>query len=210
MITPPCPECSSTAVKMRASRICPNGSRRRRCTCRDCNHKWTEYDGPAPLRNRPRKGTEPCTVCGSLYARIIDAERCSNQSIRRRRECISCGYRWTTHEGPPPLIGSVRIYQPLSQPCDCGDQHVHLMASRVLTGGIPYRRWECRACGIRWSEHEEQRAAPTDGITCMQCLQWLPAAGCGLGIPEATIEGPAFAAECPALIHSTPQSLSHE
>jgi transcriptional repressor NrdR len=40
-----------------------------------------------------------CSKCGSLEDKVIDSRLSKNgQSIRRRRECAACGYRFTTYE----------------------------------------------------------------------------------------------------------------
>ncbi len=40
-----------------------------------------------------------CPYCGSLDDKVIESRTMANgESIRRRRECISCGYRFTSYE----------------------------------------------------------------------------------------------------------------
>ncbi len=40
-----------------------------------------------------------CPHCGSLDDRVIDSRAlAAGESIRRRRECLSCGYRFTSYE----------------------------------------------------------------------------------------------------------------
>ena len=40
-----------------------------------------------------------CPYCGSLDDKVIESRTLSSgASIRRRRECISCGYRFTSYE----------------------------------------------------------------------------------------------------------------
>lgn len=40
-----------------------------------------------------------CPYCGSLEDKVIESRTmASGESIRRRRECISCGYRFTSYE----------------------------------------------------------------------------------------------------------------
>lgn len=40
-----------------------------------------------------------CPKCGSRDDKVIDSRQSrDNSSIRRRRECLSCGYRFTTYE----------------------------------------------------------------------------------------------------------------
>ena len=38
-----------------------------------------------------------CPVCGNLVSKVIDS-RPTDSEIRRRRECLSCGRRFTTYE----------------------------------------------------------------------------------------------------------------
>ena len=40
-----------------------------------------------------------CPYCGSLDDKFVESRTMANgESIRRRRECISCGYRFTSYE----------------------------------------------------------------------------------------------------------------
>ena len=40
-----------------------------------------------------------CPYCGSLDDKVLESRTMVNgESIRRRRECISCGYRFTSYE----------------------------------------------------------------------------------------------------------------
>lgn len=40
-----------------------------------------------------------CPYCGFLNDKVVDSrEREDGQQIRRRRECLQCGKRWTTYE----------------------------------------------------------------------------------------------------------------
>ena len=40
-----------------------------------------------------------CPYCGSLDDRVIESRAMANgENIRRRRECLSCGYRFTSYE----------------------------------------------------------------------------------------------------------------
>jgi transcriptional repressor NrdR len=40
-----------------------------------------------------------CPHCGSMDDKVIDSRTLANgESIRRRRECLSCGYRFTSYE----------------------------------------------------------------------------------------------------------------
>ena len=40
-----------------------------------------------------------CPYCGSMDDKVLESRTMANgESIRRRRECISCGYRYTSYE----------------------------------------------------------------------------------------------------------------
>lgn len=40
-----------------------------------------------------------CPYCGSLDDKVLESRTMANgESIRRRRECVSCGYRFTSYE----------------------------------------------------------------------------------------------------------------
>ncbi|NLE12934.1 MAG: transcriptional repressor NrdR [Clostridiales bacterium] len=39
-----------------------------------------------------------CPTCGYTESKVIDSRPSDNASIRRRRECIACGRRFTTYE----------------------------------------------------------------------------------------------------------------
>ena len=40
-----------------------------------------------------------CPYCGSMDDKVLESRTMANgESIRRRRECISCGYRFTSYE----------------------------------------------------------------------------------------------------------------
>ena len=40
-----------------------------------------------------------CPYCGSLDDKVIESRKMANgESLRRRRECVSCGYRFTSYE----------------------------------------------------------------------------------------------------------------
>ena len=47
-----------------------------------------------------------CPNCGSTKDKVIDSRPTENSSIRRRRECLACGHRFTTYE----IIDTIPIY----------------------------------------------------------------------------------------------------
>ena len=49
-----------------------------------------------------------CPKCGCEESKVVDSRSSdNNDAIRRRRECIECGYRFTTYERreETPLVG---------------------------------------------------------------------------------------------------------
>ncbi len=45
-----------------------------------------------------------CIKCGSSQVHVIDTRAKGPRRIYRRRDCLACGYRWTTVESCPPVI----------------------------------------------------------------------------------------------------------
>lgn len=39
-----------------------------------------------------------CPTCGCMDSKVIDSRPTENSAIRRRRECLSCKFRFTTYE----------------------------------------------------------------------------------------------------------------
>lgn len=39
-----------------------------------------------------------CPSCGYKKTRVLDSRRTKGGTMKRRRECESCGVRWTTYE----------------------------------------------------------------------------------------------------------------
>src|SRR5437764_14048269 len=59
------------------------------------------HSGKCPILRNPRfpGGRMRCSKCGCQEDKVIDS-RTSREgaTIRRRRECLSCGHRFTTYE----------------------------------------------------------------------------------------------------------------
>lgn len=46
-----------------------------------------------------------CPQCGAVDSRVVDSRPAEDQTaIRRRRECVSCGRRFTTYERLAPVL----------------------------------------------------------------------------------------------------------
>ena len=39
-----------------------------------------------------------CLACGFEDSKVIDSRNVDDNTIRRRRECLACSWRWTTYE----------------------------------------------------------------------------------------------------------------
>lgn len=56
-----------------------------------------------------RKTTMKCPRCGMDQTRVTDSRQLRDgEEVSRRRECLVCGYRFTTHE---TVVGKWRRYQ---------------------------------------------------------------------------------------------------
>lgn len=93
-----CSSCHSSCTKVIESRLCINGTRRRRHHCLNCGHRWTSWDGPRPdpsehmtplIRRRmqmPKRLTDD-EVRMILERRNISARRLAND-LGRSAEAI--------------------------------------------------------------------------------------------------------------------------
>lgn len=60
-----------------------------------------------------------CPKCGCEESKVVDSRPAeNNDSIRRRRECVSCGFRFTTYERREELPLVVRKYDGSKEPFD--------------------------------------------------------------------------------------------
>jgi transcriptional repressor NrdR len=49
-----------------------------------------------------------CSACGHLDSKVIDSRQSDDgASIRRRRQCLACGHRFTTFERPEAVVLTV-------------------------------------------------------------------------------------------------------
>lgn len=60
-----------------------------------------------------------CPKCGCEESKVVDSRPAeNNDSIRRRRECVSCGFRFTTYERREELPLVVRKHDGSNEPFD--------------------------------------------------------------------------------------------
>ena len=69
----------------------------------------------------------PCPECGG-QARVVDS-RASSYGVRRRRECVACGARFTTYERSDwPLVSAEQINRVLLQLREAGQALEELLS----------------------------------------------------------------------------------
>lgn len=91
-----CPDCCCPGTVI-ASRLCSNGSRRRRYECLGCFRRWTHHEGDPPHRNGAAKGLRGAKrqISDSAIRRILEA----TGSIRQ----ISLATGWSR-----PMVTAIR------------------------------------------------------------------------------------------------------
>lgn len=85
--TPPCPQCQSPAFVVE-SRLCKNGSRRRRIKCGSCGFRWTLHIGTPPTRNgapllSAGEDARILSVIEALASELCCSPKCIALAIRR-------------------------------------------------------------------------------------------------------------------------------
>ena len=120
-----CKACGSDNVDVIESRLCNNGTRRRRHRCLSCGYRWTEWDGPRPTQGRmagshsvssrrSRQTTEeevrrillaPAGVTNVRLAREMDF---SPEWVRRIRIGLSCVNICPELKRGKPIPGSAK------------------------------------------------------------------------------------------------------
>jgi transcriptional regulator NrdR family protein len=50
-----------------------------------------------------------CSACGSAVSQVIDSRPAKNDSVRRRRKCVTCKFRFTTYEYIEGNLGSEKL-----------------------------------------------------------------------------------------------------
>jgi transcriptional repressor NrdR len=60
-----------------------------------------------------------CVVCGLLESKVVDSRQSDDGgAIRRRRQCLACGHRFTTFERPEALALTVLKRSGVREPFD--------------------------------------------------------------------------------------------
>lgn len=107
-----CPGCSSSHTRVILTRLCGNGTRRRRHQCHDCGHRWTTWLGDRPPPSRPpvarggNGGNKPPLTEADVRL-VLTSELSSVKLARqlgRSREAIAAIRRGTIHRDTCPEL----------------------------------------------------------------------------------------------------------
>ena len=145
---------------------------------------------------------ERCLECGGR-GMTIQTRKTTQGQRRRRHECQTCKHRWSTWEVLP--LGEAPVsHRKMPKRALDDDQLLEVLVTRskvpatVLAkewGISPWPIWQARK-GYGYTDRLPHLAR---GIGCMTYTSWR-SYGCGMGFPEAHLEGPGFAAECAAFV----------
>ena len=98
-----------------------------------------------------------CIFCGNQDSKVIDSRYLKDTSIRRRRECLSCGKRFTTYEtveANPLVVTNVehvrepfkreKLYESIQYATYCVDMSVSIddMVDRIEASLLSMQRQE--------------------------------------------------------------------
>ncbi|HET6953537.1 MAG TPA: transcriptional regulator NrdR [Acidimicrobiales bacterium] len=102
-----------------------------------------------------------CSACGHLDSKVVDSRQSDDgNAIRRRRECLSCGQRFTTFERPEPVTLTVLKRSGDRQPFD---------RSKVVAGVEPAVKarpvGHGEVAALAAAVEDEMRALPTGEVT---------------------------------------------
>jgi len=147
---------------------------------------------------------DTCPQCGGKGATIHSRKTTKGQR-RRRHECQECKHRWTTWAVLP--MGEAPISRRNTKPQKRAlndEQLLEVLVTRSkVPAGVLAKEWGISPWAI-WQARSGQ--GYTDrlpelprGSGCLKCANWR-SYGCGMGFPEAHLEGPGFAKECAAFV----------
>ena len=102
-----------------------------------------------------------CAACGHLDSKVVDSRQSDDGgAIRRRRECLACGHRFTTFERPETLALTVIKRSGDREPFD----RVKVVAGvEAATKGRPVGPGEAEALAA--AVEEEMRLLPSVEVT---------------------------------------------
>ena len=160
-----------------------------------------------PIRDRQmpsQSELERCPECG-CGGLTVQTRKTTTGQRRRRHECQKCQHRWSTWsmlrlgEAPMPKAHRKPQKRALSD-----EQLLEVLVTRSkVPASVLAREWGISSWPIgqarRGQGYTDRLPHLARGSCCLTCSSWR-SYGCGLGFPEAHLEGPGFAAECAAFV----------
>lgn len=115
-----------------------------------------------PARGGP--GSVPavrCSACGHTDSKVVDSRQSDDGgTIRRRRQCLACGHRFTTFERPEALTLTVLKRSGVRQPFDRAKVVAGVQAA---TKGRPVGPGEADVLAV--AVEDEMRQLPSGEVT---------------------------------------------
>lgn len=141
-----------------------------------------------------------CPRCHENRPRVIEIQRLSNGTRRRRHRCRCCDHRWSTWDGPipPPKSGHKIQFRSARTPLSA-DEVLVILTSDASAGQLSHElgrshraiRMVRQGATHRSLFPELPRQEAAGQPTCQSCCHWQN--GCTYGFPEA---GGPFANDC--------------
>jgi transcriptional repressor NrdR len=102
-----------------------------------------------------------CAVCGELDSKVVDSRQSDDGgAIRRRRQCLGCGHRFTTFERPEPQALTVLKRSGAREPFD-RDKVVAGVQAALKARPVGAGEAEALAAAVE----DEMRRLPTGEVT---------------------------------------------
>jgi len=145
---------------------------------------------------------ERCPECGGGGV-TIQTRKTQRGQRRRRHECQDCQHRWSTWAALP-LDEVPRSHRKPQKRALNDEQLLEVLVTRSkVPATVLAKEWGISPAPIWYARsgqgYTDRLPHLARGIGCLTCANWR-SYGCGLGFPEAHLEGPGFAAECAAFV----------
>jgi hypothetical protein len=137
-----CPTCASDYTKIVESRLCTNGTRRRRHRCDNCRHIWTTWDGPRPPR-------------GGIGTR-------NPPQYQRSWKC-----KLSTEQVRYALVSIDLSNAQVARELDCSTETI-----RQIRNGTIYRYEHPELLRTKATAKSPPPAPLPDGPNCLECTHW--------------------------------------
>jgi hypothetical protein len=147
----------------------------------------------------------PCPRCSSAATYTFRTRQLRNGTIRRRRACHDCEFRWTVTDGPLPPRAVPPLRNEFKSQCGLTQDDVLQILESPLSDKKTAAVYDCtrqaianirtgKAFGYLYPHIKRRDLKQEHAPKCTNCSHWNDST-CSFGFPEAD-EDPAFAAEC--------------